>query len=394
MKTKVFFASALFALTLQQASAQYISTDQFANPTGVSITGLVVGNQGYAQPNLIWSPDASTIEVIGGITAGSGHGGRAVFSGNGTFISGVTESQIDPTKGEMSRYNLVTKEWKKLGNSSANNNGFTSDYSNAFGISKDGKTVGGMSFNASYVAVGYIWNENKGGMSLESMNPTRNSRVNAVSNDGSVVVGYQDYNSSWKASVWTRKADGTYNINKILLIDPKGDEKDSYNQLGQANAISGDGKWIGGNSDYAFENAWIWSEETGVQDLGNFASVPNTTKKSYVNSINNDGSVVLGFIQTLDSQMNVLNYEPFIWIRGKGLFELNDYIKNTLGYNMGNDKINSPIAISSNMKYIVGWGSNNGQPKVMRIQLPNNFLSTQQQEVKTNEVKLYPNPVT
>lgn len=389
MKLKLLAVSALFMLTTNIISAQYVSTGQLINPNSISNEGLIVGGNGFAQPYMIWDATANSFETIGGITAGQGHGGRAIFSENGKYISGTSESTIDPANGEMSRYNVATKEWQTLG-SFANNNGFTGDFSSGFAISGDGKTVAGMSFNSSYKSIGFIWNESKGAMGLESMNPSRNSRVNTLSSDASTAVGYQDMQGAWKASVWKRKSDGTYGINKLLLVDPNGDSEDTYNQLGEANAVSADGKWIGGKSDFAFENAWIWSEETGVIDLGNLTSAP--IKRSYVNSMSPDGSIVFGNILTLNSNSDITNYEPYIWTEKDGMVDFNDFVKNVLGYDIGNDKIYSIQMVSSNLKYVLAWGKGDGMAKTMRIQLPDNFLTTN--EVNSSvEATLYPNPV-
>lgn len=391
MKIKLLFASALFTIATHQIFAQIITTESFPYVNGISNSGLVTGSVKFGGAYVIWNPDTNSLENIGGFAPGTSHGGNAMFSNDGVFISGTGPSHINPNYGEMSRYNTITKEWQKLGNAPANSNGFTGDYSNAYAISQDGKTLAGLSFNTAHKAIGFVWNETKGNVVLESKFPNGNARVNALSGDGSVAVGYQDIRGSWRSSVWTRKSDGTYNVNKVLLVNPNASEEDPYNQLAEASTISADGKWIGGRSDGAFPNAWIWSEETGVKSLGNLSTSPNTI--SYVNSISPDGKIVLGYIKISSPSGDTYEYQPYIWTEEKGMMDFNEYVKNQLGYDMQDLKINVAVAISSNLKYILAWTQTKTGMKITRIQLPENFLATQSPVIK-NEVKLYPNPVT
>ena len=71
-------------------------------------------------------------------------------------------------------------------------------------------------------------------------------------------------------------------------------------------------------------------------------------------------------------------------------------VADELKYDLAGDAIQGANDISSNGKYITGVSHMANRPKyhTFLLELPDNFLSTQQQTVKTNEVKLYPNPVT
>ncbi|SKB96844.1 Por secretion system C-terminal sorting domain-containing protein [Soonwooa buanensis] len=396
MKSKLLFTSVLFALSVNQISAQYIRTQFSPNAIGVSNQGLV---SLYNSPGsyYIWNPDTQDIENIGGIAPGNGYGGVAVFSADGRYLSG-TASDENPNgtglKAQMSRYDSETKTWKVLGFTGMGSD--PNSMSSGYYISADGKTVGGLSYNSNgnKKSVGFVWNEDKGPIELTSSNPTKNARINAISGDGSIVAGYQDIGGPWKSSVWKRKADGTYETNKMLLINPNGSATDNYNQLGEVRAISPDGKWIGGKSDFAFPNAWIWSEATGVKDLGTLTNEAGRT--GWVTAFNNDASIVMGYyIEKKDVDSPAIYY-PFIWTQKDGIKDLNDFVQNTLGYDMGGDKIYVPLMISPNGKYISGWAfpSNlSEQLRSFRIQLPDSYLATQNIAVKS-DVKLYPNPVT
>ena len=390
MKIKLLLASALFAINANQISAQYLSTSVFPGATGVSNSGKVVGYNAFAGPIFFWNPEEKTVENIGGVAPGNGYGGVYVFSGDGNYISGSAfNSQGNGKLAEMSRYNVSTKTWQNLGSTGValDPNSLSSGYY----ISEDGKNVVGLSFNSNgnKKAIGFLWNEEKGPIELKSNNISKDARANAVSGDGAIIVGWQDIGGPWKSSVWKRNADGSYDANKMLLVNPNGSPTDYYNQLGEIRAISENGKWLGGKSDPAFPAAWIWSEETGVINLGSLFPEPAYT--SMVSAINNDGSIVLGF----QMKQNGTSL-PFIWTKTGGIKNLNDFVQNDLGFNLNGDKIAAPTMMSSNGKYIVGWSfpSINTDPnKSFRIQLPDSFLAAQNIAVK-NDVKLYPNPVT
>jgi hypothetical protein len=156
--------------------------------------------------------------------------------------------------------------------------------------------------------------------------------------------------------------------NEYLLVDPNGDPTDEYNQLGECSAISADGNWIGGRGDYANNGEpWIWSEATGYMSLGTLSS----GSTGNVTGINHDGSIVIGYFQIGPFDPNV----PFIWTPTAGLQDFNDFITGTLGYTMTASPAWVPNSISSNGKYITGWGYDPtigpwGDLFTYRVQLP------------------------
>lgn len=399
MKLKNYALVVLFGLFANQSYAQYITTTGFPNSHSISNDGIIAGYDQWAGPYYLWNPNTDVIETIGGIAPGDNHGGVATFSEDGKYISGTSISGEDPTIGEMSRYNTITKQWETLGyNYNTNLSG--SDLSAGYYISGDGNTVVGLSYikgvssegQEAPKAIAYAWNNTKGVSILErSSAASRQSRANAVSRDGSVVVGWEDVRGPWKAQVWKRNTDGTYQKGQYLLIDPKGSATNEFNQLGEARAISGDGKWIGGKSDGAYPNAWIWNEEKGLVDLGTLATPDENNVVSWVTSINYDGSVVLGYTISKQWIDSAPVYKPFIWTKEKGMQNFNDYVTTTLKFDTKGDQIYVPTMLSANEKYIVGWGLDGTNVKVFRVELPK--LSTD--EVATSDkATLYPNPVT
>ena len=190
MKLKLFTLAAIFGLASTKSYAQYITTTQFQNPQSVSNDGLVAGYAEWAGPYLIWNADTDKVEAIGGIAPGNNHGGVATFTPDGKYISGTSETNTDPTVGEMSRYNMVTKKWETLGFNY--NTGYSdADFSSGYYISADGNTAVGLSYEKKTVdgqevprAIAFAWNSIHGNSILEPFNPSaKQGRANAVSNN-------------------------------------------------------------------------------------------------------------------------------------------------------------------------------------------------------------------
>ncbi|MEM0518640.1 YCF48-related protein [Aequorivita flava] len=293
-----------------------------------------------------------------------------VFGSQGVMFRKEVETN---TFSIQSMYNVADAEWTILGSF-----GVSSDIglSSGYNISEDGSTVVGSAYvtptpgEPGLAVHATAWTEVDGLVDLGSLyqNINRSTRANAVSGDGSVIVGWQDFNGPWKSAVWRKDANGNWLPNEYLLVDPNGDPNDEFNQLGECSAISADGNWIGGDGDYANNNEpWIWSEATGYISLGTLS--PGSAGS--VTGINHDGSVVIGFFQVGPFDPNI----PFIWTPSGGIQEFNTFITETLGYTMTASPIYVPNAISSNGEYITGWGYDAtigpwGELFTYRVQMP------------------------
>jgi probable HAF family extracellular repeat protein len=254
---------------------------------------------------------------------------------------------------EMSVYNNTTQQWSFLGSL-----GFTVDNSrsSSYNISADGSTVVGLAWadpalgnGTTPFAHAVAWNETEGLIDLGSIYDTanRSTRANAVSADGSVVVGFQDFNGPWKAAYWKKNPAGGYFPNQYLLVDPTGDSLDEYNQLGMATAVSGNGNWVGGDGSFSNnEDPWIWSESYGYRSLGRISEGDGR-----VTGINEDGSVVVGYFNVGMWDPSV----PFIWINGT-MFNLNTYILDTLGFTMEHSPVWAVSAMSKDGNFLTGYG--------------------------------------
>lgn len=300
MKLKLLLASSLFAVLTSQSSAQYLKNENYVNSMGVSNTGKVSIYNNYAESIYLWNPDTNTTTDIGAISPGNGYGGLVKFSDDENYTSGTSIVEGSGNIGEMSRYNMQTQQWQTLGRL-----GGTSGVSagSGYDISADGKTIVGISYDpVTKKAVGAVWNGTNL-INLGTLYPNKQSRALSVSGDGSVVVGGQDTGSPFRGIVWRKNSSGTYE-GSMLLIDPKLGNVDS-NTLGEARAVSGDGKWIGGGGATTSTEAWLWNEKDGAIILKNTIVEANVTK-GYVTGINHDGTIAVGFIMYSDDLMKFL----------------------------------------------------------------------------------------
>ena len=352
MKQTSTLVALAVVLMANSALAQFITRADFFQPTGLTNEGLVPGYAEQAGPYLIWNPDLASTEDIGGLAPGNGIGGQARSSYDGDLLSGTSQGSNGI---ELSRYDRTSGEWTALGSLGIQ---IDATYSGGFSISGDGNTVVGLSWGdttgglpAHAHAVAY--NQEEGLLDLGTLFPGRSTRANAASEDGSVVVGWQDFNGPWKSAVWRKDLTGGYFPNVYLLVDDTGDPNDEFNQLGECSTVSANGEWIGGYGDFANNNEpWIWNAVSGVINLGHLP----LTGRGFVADMSSDASIVVGWF---DGEFFGDPQTPFIWTATDGLRNLNDYIINELGINTGTSQIYSANCISSNGRYIAGYGVDN-----------------------------------
>ena len=387
MKKKLLISTLSLLCFANQISAQFVVKDIVFSANSVTNEGKVSGFEMQTGPYAIWLPDSSnTVIQIGGVAPGDGVGGQARFSADGNFICGTSMGTGEP---EMSRYNRTTKQWTKLGGLGVSIDGTVSG---GYNISGDGNTVVGLawadSIGGNIYSTAIAWNETEDIMDLGTLYPGASTRANAVSDDGSIVVGWQFFDSPWKSAVWEKNPAGGYFPNKYILIDTAGSATDEFNQMGECSTVSGDGKWIGGYGDFANEyQPWIWNKDSGIINLGTFPNVGNGN----VSGMSSDASIVVGWF---DAQLFGDPVTPFIWTRETGLRELNDYVQNDLGYTTGSYLMYGVESISPDGKYIAGYGvkTSTNLSFVFRLGLtPSSNVGIQ--EINTMEnAHVYPNP--
>jgi probable HAF family extracellular repeat protein len=140
------------------------------------------------------------------------------------------------------------------------------------------------------------------------------SGANAISGDGSVVVGYGWGASSTEAFRWT--SDG----GMVSIQNPANGFADS-----EARAVSADGSVVAGSGTLPQQGPSVvvepfrWTAEDGLAGLGHLE--PNVDPNSHGSGISADGSVVVGFSLTGADYISQ-HYEAFRWTEADGLVSL------------------------------------------------------------------------
>jgi probable HAF family extracellular repeat protein len=260
------------------------------------------------------------------------------------------------------------------------------------GVSADGSVVVGVHENQciDFIRQAFRWTQSTG---VQLLPPNDNtSAANAISADGSVVVGQVGYFviqaarwtstgvqvfGPWSSSARAVSADGSVIVGSVdgraarwtgsgyTLIGP---------QNSVATGVSADGSvvvgylWGSDLNEYAFR----WTQDDGLVMIG-----PAYTRATAVSA---DGSVVVGsasasgaFLWTQGSGIEYIPnggtpygisadgsvivgrgaYGAYLWTRGFGMLLLETVFENLLG----DGSFDTPSAISANGRYIVGWGA-------------------------------------
>lgn len=320
---------------------------------------------------------------------------------------------------QMARYDKNADEWTPLGYFAT----MGSSASGGFCLSGDGKTVGGNSyltrdadsFNSRTIAAAAVWNEAEGKLTeLPGLYQERksNARVDVLNADGTVAAGYQDIDGMWVASVW-KKENGTWGDGLILFKDPEVGLADFMNVMQECSCVSPNGKWIGGYGLYIptgplayaaaeggqdgheMNEPYIWSEETGVTQLGMLENAPSTEGYyGLVKGITDDGNTAYGSFQTTMPGIEVWGV-PFIWTKKEGMRDLNDWMTEKYNFDLEGYRIYTVEDLSDNGQYLlcsIRKGSEFGAC-VIDLNAGGTGISLGE-TAADNSMRIYPNPVS
>ncbi len=365
---KKIYTLALGVCALALSKAQVSDLGSYVQVSDISNTGVAVGNV-YGSAFFMWSEaNSGTIIGEGGET---GVSGNANISADGSVISMSVPNPSNADQEEAVLYNVATQELSFLGHLGASSSGGTSS---AWGMSSDGKNIVGLAWTTSARAEGVYWKDGEPIVGLGTTVPTRSSRADAVSADGSVIVGWQDaINGVRQGAIWRNGV-------QELLKDNDG------NILGAATAVSADGKTVVGIKNTTGEG-YIWNETDGTV----FVSSNNPDYITSMSVLSDDGKTALGL--SFDPTQSILLAEGFIWTKEGGKVNLNDYVA-SLGFDDLGIVFAVPTGISPDGKYLGGIGANfaEGDAKGFLIKLPAEDLATNDTALSA-KMSIYPNPV-
>ena len=278
--------AAVLPSVAQSGELHLLGPVPYAYAVDVSADGRVVS--GYDQGNVwYWTLDTWVVLVGGALPPGNGVGGSVLVTGDGQRLMCST-LQGEPQKSEPTFYEIATQNFDP----SVGSLGYNCDISRAspWDMSADGRFVCGLVWDQGCNGKGYVWDATTDVMSLL---PTvyfyKPTRANAVSEDGSLVVGWNDdYTGYRQGCVWRR--DGSGNYVPTLMNTGVATVK-----MREAGACSGNGQWAygQGRADVSGGAPYRWSAATGYQPI-----IPAPAGVGYVTDANFDGSTVLTYFGT------------------------------------------------------------------------------------------------
>jgi len=274
----------------------------------------------------------------------AGVGGVVSISRNGRYMSSNLLDVNSDT--DIGAYRWDAKNgWLRV----RPNGSCGTDTNSNFAVDNNG-SVYGLTYNTCTDYKGFRWIPNTALGSIEypssfkrSDGKWANSRIDQVSADGSIAVGWQEAEwGGWLGSVW-------HNGKPELITDANGDS------VSEAFTVSGDGATIAGqlfDGQFPFDGSG-WRRDTNsttlqyVQPLNSDASPLNPY------ALSGDGSVMTGFSGSPWFSIQPL---PFIWTKELGAVSLDDFVKHQGTAMEQWSSLWSPGAISDDGGTIAGTG--------------------------------------
>ena len=336
---KAATANITFALTPGAPKLYQLGYAAFVN--GLSGDGsTAVGDFGRGGAVFQWTPKGGVVSLNAAST-----GGNVSISRNGRYIS---TNLLDVN----SDTDLGAYRWDA-------NNGWVrvsprgkcgTDTNSSFAVSNDG-SVFGYTFNTctDYKAFRWIPNTAIGSIEFRSSfqhsdGTWANSRVDQVSADGSVAVGFQEAEwGGWLGTIW-------HNGQPELITDANGDP------VQEAYTVSGDGSTVAGalfDGQYPYDGSG-WRRNTAVgSSLEYFPGFPGVSD-THPYAMNSDGKVMAGYSGNM--WFDFVYTGPFLWTPQLGTVPLDDFVKQQ-GTPMEQwYTLYSPSAVSNDGGTIAGVG--------------------------------------
>ena len=333
------------------ASAQTVTIEYL---TGVMATDLsadgsvIVGNRQNTYEPFRWTEETG-VQLLGRCSyevLGVGAGGPKV-SADGTRLS-ATILGADSTYATQGVWTLGEGWIETMPPAPADGGMMDLAYGSAWGLSGDGQTLVGLYWRPGQpggLAHASAWTADGGLVDLGSGGG--NSRANAASYDGSVIVGWDEDPGfgTWWPTVWR---DGV----RTVLAQP--------DAFCLANSVTDDGSIIGGVTYEESQRSrvgalWHWNGSSyDVQILGVLeGSTPGDYAQAIVNGITPDGSMCVGYNQY---SFNPGDASGFIWTPEGGMVAVGDYLAGH-GITVPADLLLTTIAgVSDDGSVMVGIG--------------------------------------
>lgn len=283
----------------------------------------------FGAPYFLWTAETGLVEIGGGCGAGQ----PSISPDGSTIVGCVTDEE---GIGEAAKW-LGGQDWLPMGSEPG---GVPCDFSLSSTFDNNGTTAVGLFWRAQVCrAIGGTWDLATGtaGPALESTSADRPTRGNAITDDGSIVFGWQDDDFGRSAVKWVGGV-------QEPIVDANG------GRYGEATGCNSDGSVLWGVG-YRFDGTGrAWLQRNGEflpMGLGGI----NRSIQSYVSGASEDGSLVIGGSRDFGAGVQY----GWVWTAKKGFSFLNDFLKGQIA--AGWD-LYAPSAVSRDGRYIAGYGLN------------------------------------
>jgi len=290
-----------------------------AQTPGFWLVGVAPGSSGSLGTSL--SADGGI--ALGASTSGIAYtwtreNGRYDFGLEPGMPSWIAPYDLSDDGGILAGEMIVSgqnRAFRRVGNGPLVNLGALATFhrSKARGISGDGGTVVGSSEFGTSSGIAFRWTEQGGMQGLGYVRPGGTfSQANAISRDGTTIIGISYTNGVYDAFVW-RDGPGMLGLPRLPGSSP--------NSTAQADAVNTDGSVIVGSSysPVTLQASAVRWTTAGVESLGSVTGYP----RSHAYAVSGSGDLIAG---DLFSSLTGLPNTVFLWTPQTGMRLFTDYL--------------------------------------------------------------------
>lgn len=361
---KQFYLIFFIVLLTLNSSAQVFKVGTNSFVFDVSNNGEAVGvnNIIFTRDFFMWSREHG-LESIGSGMVDNFKGGICI-SPDGSYIAASILNPITSLETAAILNSSVSWDWEYLPGFGKYSQTNTESY--VLNISENGKYVTGAAFRSPHYEQATVWNENNQPILYGSGEDS--SRASDITPDGRIIVGSE---SGTGAVYWEN--------GETFILKDHNEER-----LGGPQSISYDGRTIVGNSG---RTAYIWTKNEETI----FFSHPLPEMNCSITSVSGDGNIAI--VGCTKLYRKLYEGDSYIWIRNQGFFQINEFI-NDLGYDTLGLELSFIAAVSRNGKYLGGIAIDWDLETYVGIVIELDIDLAVDGPSKTNEITVYPNPVT
>lgn len=341
------------------------------SPNGMYVTGVFGPGLGY-----VYNTVRDTMEIYDDI-------GTPLFTNNDKFIAGDVHITKSSEFAMAGFYNEATKSWDTLVRFSTNNSDLEGFYNNTscWGLAGNSKKIAGMMYKpipGTQIVTNYgvIW---ENGILTDTLLPINEnpalagqsygSRPNAISEDGSTIVGWASSPTSGnQRSPYIWRNGVTYYVG-----DAKG-----VSDGGECFGVNADGTIVCGGS-FASGAIWRWNGSAYIME-----EIPPSIGYTGVNFTSiSENEVAVGYMWI----GLVVDRIPVIYTKNTGIMDLNTYLWELYGINALDYNLFTPMSISKDGRKIVGFGFKDGVYTSYYISLEDKPINTRPLRLAAKQVK-------